>query len=411
MASSIKTVLDLDISKFKSSAGEAVAVAGKTIGAGLGQAIDRKVGMKDAFKGLVAGIGISVETIAEKLTEGFKQASESAERILQSTTETLGIYDRIFSGRRTDDQNLLENRRRQKRLQDELETSKPRVVEKKQFNAFTQRFDTQQTTIPGNSERAAEIAKELASLAEQEQELTKKTAETKRKDLDDYLKKSKELDDILERNARAQLDTQGQIDALLEKQNALRNASGGLAAGELETQIEIAKIDAQILDLRERQGDEFKKQADDTIRQLDKIDELRRKAKQAVGDVRTADMRLSSGRRDQVAFGLEEAAGGTRGSRDDLVRARRIQSLELRARRAYDSRGEFRDERGQVLTGEQRSRQLMDRANQLRTGFDRLKSNEQDPMGALLKEQKTASEHLKEIRDSLAVASVGNEGY
>jgi len=62
------------------------------------------------------------------------------------------------------------------------------------------------------------------------------------------------------------------------------------------------------------------------------------------------------------------------------------------------------------MTGEQLSSQLQDRANQMRKGFSRIKSDEQDPLGALLKEQKAAADHLKSIDDNLKIVQATSAG-
>lgn len=88
MASSIKTVLDLDISKFKSSAAEAVSVAGKTIGAGLNDTITKKFGLKDAMRGLFQGLGLGgVDAIASAVVAPFKSGAEHAKALAALTAD------------------------------------------------------------------------------------------------------------------------------------------------------------------------------------------------------------------------------------------------------------------------------------------------------------------------------------
>lgn len=408
MASSIKTVLDLDISKFRSSASEAVSVAGRTIGGGLGKALNRKVGLNDAFKGFVAGIGISVESIAEKLTSGFKAAAEQAQKIAESTRETADIYERIFSGRRTDEQNLAVNQRKQRRLQEELLTTAPQYKNVTTMGADYKIRTFQQMTQEGNPERAAEIAKELASLALEEQEIKKKTEEAQKKSADDYAGKLKELNDLTEKNAREKLSTDEKINSLVEKQRNLRGQA--MAGGSIDKLIEAEKLEGEILALKEKQTEEQKKQAMEAFKLLDQLDDLKKKQREARADVLSATQKLTTGRRDQVAFGIDELSSGKRGNTADRAKAREIQRLEDRARRAYDSRGEFRDSAGRKMTGEQLSSQLQDRANQMRKGFSRIKSDEQDPLGALLKEQKAAADHLKSIDDNLKIVQATSAG-
>lgn len=405
MASSIKTVLDLDISKFKSSAGEAVSVAGRTIGAGLNKALERKVGLNDAFKGFVAGVGISVETIAEKLTSGFKEAAEQAEKIYELTRETAETYKQIFEGRRTDEQNLVFNRREQSRLQRELETTKARTVQTRAFNPFTQRFETQEKTVAGNPERAAEIAKELAALAQKEQELKKKTSETQKKTADEYASKLKDLNDLTEKNAREQLETDAKINSLLEKQRNLRGEA--MASGNIDKLIEAAKVEAEILSLKEKQTEEQKRQAMEAFKLLDRADDLRKAMRETYQGVLDANQKLQDAQHDRLAFTVEEAATGKRGSGSDRARAREIMRLEKQARRIYDRNDlDLMDPTGRFsLSAEDVQR----KADALRSKFDRLSTSEKNPNAALEAALKDAADKFTAAADKFATIEVNLE--
>lgn len=405
MASSIKTVLDLDISKFKSNAAEAVSVAGRTIGGGLGKALGKKVGLNDAFKGFVAGIGISVESIAEKLTGGFKAAAEQAEKIAELTKETAEIYGRIFSGRRTDEQNLAVNLRQQSRLQRDLELTKEKTVETKQFNPFTQQFEAQQKKIAGDPERAVEIAKELATLAQEEQDLKKKIAETQKKSSDDYAGKLKELNDLTEKNAREQLDADAKINALVEKQRNLRGEA--MASGNIDRLIEAEKLEGEILTLKEAQTEEQKKQAKEAFKLLDEADKLRRNMGEAYQGVLKAQDKVQEANHDRLAFTVDEAAGGKRGSGSDRAKAREIQRLEKQAKRIYD-RNDL-DLMNLSGTGPLSAEDVQRKADKLRSQFDRLNTQEKNPNASLEAALKDAAQKFTEAAEKFATIEIDLE--
>lgn len=405
MASSIKTVLDLDISKFKSNAAEAVSVAGRTIGGGLGKALGKKVGLDDAFKGFVAGIGISVESIAEKLTSGFKAAADQAEKIAELTKETAEIYGRIFSGRRTDEQNLAVNLRQQSRLQRDLELTKEKTVETKQFNPFTQQFETQQRKIAGDPERAVEIAKELATLAQEEQDLKKKISETQKKSSDDYAGKLKELNELTEKNAREQLDADAKINALVEKQRNLRGEA--MASGNIDRLIEAEKLEAEILTLKEAQTEEQKKQAKEAFKLLDEADKLRRNMGEAYQGVLKAQDKVQEANHDRLAFTVDEAAGGKRGSGSDRAKAREIQRLEKQAKRIYD-RNDL-DLMNLSGTGPLSAEDVQRKADKLRSQFDRLNTQEKNPNASLEAALKDAAQKFEEAAEKFATIEIDLE--
>lgn len=96
MSSSIKAVLDLDLSRFSASAkqapkvlSDAMDVAGKTAGAQFGQAVGKKLGSKDAFKSFVGALALDVQSISNKIAEtvtggaqaSWQKAAETADRI------------------------------------------------------------------------------------------------------------------------------------------------------------------------------------------------------------------------------------------------------------------------------------------------------------------------------------------
>lgn len=373
-----------------------------------GEAIDKQFskgfGFKKLAKSLFSGLGFaSASDLKELISKPFADAAESAKRIEDSTAETARIYEKIFSSRRTDEQNLAFNQRQQARLQKELaEVSQPQYqTVKGVFNPFTGKSeDVQRQVRPANLERAAEIAKELAALAEEENNLRqkmgreeKKVAEEKMRNADAFSKKQEELIQAQDDFLRSQMSAEDQIaDIERERQDIAERIALSdedtidLQKRELELQKELARIE------KERTA-EAKRRAEQTKRIAEKLVE----AGQAVEKSR-AD--FAQELRDRSGFTLGEVAT-QRGNYAAKVTARNIQKLEEQAKRVRLTGGDFRDQSGKLVSREQYADQLITRADTMRKSLGMLTSKEADPMKGAAEAIKKSEEHLASIKTSL----------
>jgi len=113
--SEIVAKMGLDTTAFKAALTKTTADVGRA-GDDIGRKLNRAFGAGDVFKGLLQGLGIqSVQSVVDKLTNGFKEAADSAKEIEQLTAETANIYEQIFAARRTDEQNLANLRQQEQR--------------------------------------------------------------------------------------------------------------------------------------------------------------------------------------------------------------------------------------------------------------------------------------------------------
>lgn len=354
----------------------------------------RSFGGDDAIKGLLQGAGIgTLESVVAKLTEGFKEAAESAKNIAESTAKTLGIYTKIFASRRTDEQNLAENRKQQDRLQRDLADAKRTESRStgSAFNPFTGKTEaTSIVTKSSDMVKAAEIAERLAELASEEAQLKDRIAkagekqnEDERKRVAEVFKEQAELDEMLADNARKQMSTEEQIANLQDERARVaavvdqkRTMHG---EDDIKRKKEIAALDAKILDLE-------KKKADEGERAAKAESDKRKQLKDAERDLAKASKSAIDAFVDRSAVSLEYAAAGKYGTTQSRsAGARRVLALEDRARR-------------QRVTGfEMESMETTSRALQLRKQLGFASTSERDPMAAMNSAVKKSEEHLAEI--------------
>lgn len=140
-----------------------------------------------------------------------------------------------------------------------------------------------------------------------------------------------------------------------------------------------------------------------------------RDAAAAQARVAEAAKDLATANRDRVAFGVDEAASGKRGTSGEQRTAKRIADLEARARRAYDRGGvssDRRDQQGNRIseTGEQESSRLLREADELRNGLgNRLKSSDRDPLKAHKEALAESEKLLGELVKSLTAVEADQE--
>jgi hypothetical protein len=379
----VKARLGLDTTEFQRALTKTQSDLGQ-LGKDTNRKLARSFGGDDAIKGLLQGAGIgSLEAIVSKLTEGFRTAAESAKQILEHSAETLGIYEKMFAGRRTDQQNLDANLAKQARLQREIldttEKSESRTVYGP-GGAFSAKF----TTRDANPERAAEIAKELAQLSAEE--LTLKEKAKKTSDETAVQQQTQQTAQIASRMKAEQMEranyekTQTDEQNLKKLQEDRAKISTLASETDYDRKQEIAELDGKILDLQ-------KKITDETAKRATKQEELNKKLRNAAEEVAKSQADEDEAFADRSSLSLEEAAKS--GSGSIRTQARRIQFLESRAKRR----------RGSGFDAE--AFEDTSRALKLRSDLSALSKSERDPMENARTHIHKSMVYLEEIRDNL----------
>lgn len=390
-----KTGVERDITQVVNSFGKA------------GQAIDKQFskgfGFKKLAKSLLGGFGFaSASDLKEIITKPFQDAAEAAKRIEESTAETAKIYEKIFSSRRTDQQNLDFNQRQQARLQRELaEVTKPKLETVKGiFNPFTGKTEDVQRQISGpNMERAAEIQKELAELASEENTLRQKMGkeqkafdEEKMRNADAFSKKQDEFNQQVEDFLRSQMSVEDQIKSIEAERMDIAERMAISDEDTLDLQKRELELQQRITQLEKQQADAAKRKSEQANRIAKQLVSAGQGVEKAKADYQT---QLA----DRSGFTLGEVAAG-KTTQSEKAAARRILSYEARARRVRSMK-DFRDPSGKLVSGEEYANQLISKADQLRKGIGSLTSKEKDPMAEAAEAIKKSEEHLASIDTKL----------
>lgn len=157
--------------------------------------LQRKLGMKDLFKGLLQGAGIaSLTQVVEKLVAPFKASAESAKTIADETEKAADATERLIKLRQNDSQQLETMIKQFKRLQDEI--NKPPAQQNKfgpfgmvqRGSAIDKLFGLSSGADEKVLERRAQVARQLA---EKGLEVETKRAEVKKKSDDDGMKQAR----------------------------------------------------------------------------------------------------------------------------------------------------------------------------------------------------------------------------
>lgn len=402
--SEITAKLGLDTTGLNAALTRATADVGRA-GDDIGRKLNRAFGAGDVFKGLLQGLGIqSVQSLVDKLTEGFKEAADHAKEIEKTTAETATIYERIFAARRTDQQNLDKAREKDARLAREAaaiqeEASKPIETTTMGPNFQVRTTITTAKLTQEQEQRLFEIAKERAAVMEEIEKLTRAVAKADeqhaqqlQKDTDAYAKAQADLDRQRRDFEREQMSNEQALkEAVMERIDLETSLADDIAMSD-EDQIERKK---RILDLDKQIQRTQEKIVDDNIKAAEaqvKNEKALKDAKNRVAEGRAA---LSDARLDRSGFTVSELARGGKGiTQTTRATAREILRLENQARR----------QRAQGF--EASAEKSMKRAEELRSGLGLLTSAERNPLGAQLKVLKDSEKHLKDIKASLIPVNI-----
>lgn len=397
--SEITAKLGLDTTGLNAALTRATADVGRA-GDDIGRKLNRAFGAGDVFKGLLQGLGIqSVQSLVDKLTEGFKEAADHAKEIEKTTAETATIYERIFAARRTDQQNLDKAREKDARLAREAAQIQEEAAKPIETTTMGPNFQVRTTIAAGKltqeqEQRLFEIAKERASVMEEIEKLTRSVAKADeqhsqqlQRDTDAYAKAQADLDRQRRDFEREQMSNEDALrEAVKDKIELEASLADDIAISD-EEQIErkkrILDLDRQIQRTQEKIVEDNIKAAEAQIRNEKALKDAQNRVTEGRGALRDA-------RLDRSGFTVSELAQGGRGiTQSTKATAREILRLENQARRQRAQGFEVSAEKS------------MERAEKLRSGLGLLTAAERNPLGAQLKVLKDSEKHLKDIKASL----------
>lgn len=397
--SEITAKLGLDTTGLNAALTKATADVGRA-GDDIGRKLNRAFGAGDVFKGLLQGLGIqSVQSLVDKLTEGFKEAADHAKEIEKTTAETATIYERIFAARRTDQQNLDKAREKDARLAREAAQIQEEAAKPIETTTMGPNFQVRTTIAAGKltqeqEQRLFEIAKERASVMEEIEKLTRSVAKADeqhsqqlQRDTDAYAKAQADLDRQRRDFEREQMSNEDALrEAVKDKIELEASLADDIAISD-EEQIERKK---RILDLDRQIQRTQEKIVEDNIKAAEAQIRNEKALKDAQNRVTEGRAALRDARLDRSGFTVSELAQGGRGiTQSTKATAREILRLENQARRQRAQGFEVSAEKS------------MERAEKLRSGLGLLTAAERNPLGAQLKVLKDSEKHLKEIKASL----------
>lgn len=397
--SEITAKLGLDTTGLNAALTKATADVGRA-GDDIGRKLNRAFGAGDVFKGLLQGLGIqSVQSLVDKLTEGFKEAADHAKEIEKTTAETATIYERIFAARRTDQQNLDKAREKDARLAREAAQIQEEAAKPIETTTMGPNFQVRTTIAAGKltqeqEQRLFEIAKERASVMEEIEKLTRSVAKADeqhsqqlQRDTDAYGKAQADLDRQRRDFEREQMSNEDALrEAVKDKIELEASLADDIAISD-EEQIERKK---RILDLDRQIQRTQEKIVEDNIKAAEAQIKNEKALKDAQNRVTEGRAALRDARLDRSGFTVSELAQGGRGiTQSTKATAREILRLENQARRQRAQGFEVSAEKS------------MERAEKLRSGLGLLTAAERNPLGAQLKVLKDSEKHLKDIKASL----------
>jgi hypothetical protein len=157
-------------------------------------------------------------------------------------------------------------------------------------------------------------------------------------------------------------------------------------------------LEEQLLKIEKEQTEEDRKKA---LARQNFIDNYGRFLK-AQENAAAAKQGVSDAKHDALAPGIDDLAGGVIGNGTDRAKAKRILQLEERARKQFASGNTVTEFNSKTQRNEQvNAETLQDRALQMRQGFSKLKTEDQNPFAGAETQLKEANAYLFEIQSLL----------
>lgn len=406
--------LKLNISDFTRGLATAGDVGGK-----FGSTLGKKLGMGAAFKGFVADLGLGVmkikESIAEAIAGGTKEGFAQAGQLFEQ--EMRLIEQRILEG--MDDAAKRSYYRRQ--------IDKAAAEEKSLSNSYGATNSELAKKLAGMGQFTAaagalvfgpmseeERLKKMGDARLRQREAELKLAEMDKKDREQALRGEKEFKETSQKvldlriaNLRASLPLEIQIEEIRREIVRAEREAAGIADYTVERNKALLAVEEKkkaLGDLLNKQQEERTQRTEKEARQREKIVDLYRRYLSAEQEVGEARQRYQDAFRDRYALSLGDP---TRGTDRDRARMQAIAQLEERARRIFAGGGTFAaDASGRRMSAEDYARSLQSRADAMRAGFSRLKSDERDPLREAARAILESEKHLKEIRANLTAEAI-----
>jgi hypothetical protein len=169
LSSEIIAKLGLDASGFSSGL-RSLPVQVEKFGADASKALARKFSGSDLFRGILQGVGIaSVQQVADRLVQPFKESAESSQRIADYSEQAAQSTERLLAARRSDAAQLDALEKQYQRLATEME--KPAeigffrsiVASASAMMGLTETSAKLFSNTQANAEKAAKGAADLAA--------------------------------------------------------------------------------------------------------------------------------------------------------------------------------------------------------------------------------------------------------
>lgn len=343
-------------------------VTAESVMAGAGKALQKKLGLQDGFKSIVAGLGLNIQDLADKIASPWKSAAESAKAIEESTRRTTSLVIAGIRQGNSPEQNLAFGRKQFGRTQRQLEALQG-VIGKQEDNFVLGGIPIPNLSKLSNQKDAAALVEELQRIGNENDKLA---ADIKKQN-DEYADQKSSLLDLREvrRDGAAELIVAyRELDKLFDKMS--RTAFGTMERRKAE--LEVLKQQDKVSSIREQRAERARKLATEYVDASDRTDRLKRDA--------------ATAQRDRISGSIEDIAAG-QGTPTDQARAREVLRLEQQARR-------------QNLSGfAEAGLASLSRADQLRLGITGLDSKSRDPLASSREAILDSERHLARIAQSL----------
>lgn len=392
----IKTVLDLDTSKFTSKA----SVVGESLVSGVEYAkhkirkldLGRSITNLFGFGAIVEGFRLSMERAKEARAEAEKlgravdvnvaavgRYADSWTQIKNSIADVgifaIGTLNRLGENAAT--ALMRPARRRVLDISEKASANADKLSSPEALEAAKRRGEEKRRVDEENMRALAAVMNRGMDMSEQ----------GRRKELTDEQKLVKLQQDKLFYQKQY---ADGSLKAI-ERANAL------VKVGETDKAIEETK--SKIVAARVKEYEDWS--AENEKRQKAEVDAINNATK-AREKYNEATRKLSDARHDALASSLGDIAGGKTGIASDQVRARNIQNDEAMARQLFNSGNSVTQWDSKLGRNVSRDAAFFqNRAEQMRRGFGKLTTGDQDPFGGAYKDVKEAAKELKDAAKEL----------
>jgi hypothetical protein len=395
-------------------------VAAESVAASAGKQLRKKLGMEDTFKSAILTLGVSIEKIVEQLAEMATGGPQEVwKEALTSANESARIIEESTRRRMSNLRQIADIEKQiARRAGDEDPTPRPRSNSlldygAKFFDAIGAKnaassFRRANVELPAvaaaraaaaNRDRLADEAK-LAELKEREAANQERIAEARRslerigiggeQKIAAAHEDAVRAEEALEEARRKGADTTEKELTYLARVKTYREAILDTAKATAEAQRKEAE------QAREDEAAELQAQ--------EKLAEARGRVSVAANQ---ADQANQLARRDALAFTIDDAASGKRGTASDRAKAKAIQRDEATARRLADSGlavTQYDSTIGKNV--DVRAAFFQDRAQQMREGMSGAKSAEKNQFAVTEERLEEAVAELRDISESLKSTKV-----